>query len=290
MKLNINIRKEYDSIKKDIFINNLDEIKNDEYYNISESKETFTEYLNKLVEYSRYSAGEVLDTKLKFILENVRLVKHKSGDPLYKYSDTKIFVPIEEVSNEEKLLKIIGSVVFYIVGTRYSLQRKQELTAIVSQQLATLIAKVGYRPSSTEGLLEQIERYTLVILNINHGKNLETSLYKDMRSIDIQYPTDVKQKDFLRYVERWNTEIYFEEVAKLLGLTSPSFKQVFASRYGINAVMAIEDISNYFLILFLSDIFKIKEVISSYILSNDVTSANGQRIIDSILYKFNTQT
>lgn len=290
MKLNINIRKEYDSIKKDIFINNLDEIKNDEYYNISESKETFTEYLNKLVEYSRYSAGEVLDTKLKFILENVRLVKHKSGDPLYKYSDTKIFVPIEEVSNEEKLLKIIGSVVFYIIGTRYSLQRKQELTAIVSQQLATLIAKVGYRPSSTEGLLEQIERYTLVILNINHGKNLETSLYKDMRSIDIQYPTDVKQKDFLRYVERWNTEIYFEEVAKLLGLTSPSFKQVFASRYGINAVMAIEDISNYFLILFLSDIFKIKEVISSYILSNDVTSANGQRIIDSILYKFNTQT
>lgn len=288
MKLDLNIRKEYDSIKKDIFIKNLEEIKNDQQYNISDDKVAFKDYLGKLAEHSRYSAGDLLESKEDFILDNVRLLKHNSGDPMYKFSDTKIFVPIEDVSNEEKLLKIIGAVAFYIIGTRYSLQRKQELTPLVAEQLAVLISKVGYRPSSTEGLLEQIIRYTLVILNINQGKKLETSLYKDMRSIDIQYPTDSKQKDFLRHVERWNTEIYFEEIAKLLGLTSPSFKQVFASRYGINTVMAIEDISNYLLVLFLSDMFKIKEVISSYILSNDLTSASGQRIIDSIMYKFNT--
>ncbi len=288
MKLNLHLQKEYESIKTNIYLSEseLEKYKTDDLYLISSDKETYTSYLEKL-NLNNIKLKDLLDEKMEFILNNTRMIEHHSGDPLYKFNDNKIFVTIEQVSNEEKLFKILGSIAFYISGSMTN-ERKKVISDTVVYQISYLITKIGFRPTNTEMMLDQIIRYTTAIIDINLGKNLEHELKNDLSYNNVSYNNDNKYLEFYEMVKDWNTEKYFEELSKLIGLDSTAFKQIFASKYGINSIMVFEDISNYFLILFLSYYFKIKEVLSSYILSNDKTSNLGQRMLNFMTYHFNS--
>ncbi|MGB9674516.1 MAG: hypothetical protein ACPLX8_00125 [Nanopusillaceae archaeon] len=282
MIFKLNYKKKYEIAHLEIFVNDIDELTHNSLYTISSDKKSFEDFILGLAKNSPSTYKDIFYKFQNFILNNVRLRASDKVSPLYEFSNSKIIVPIHSSENKNDIFtKILGTIPYYAVGIKFNEHFKLLRIPLVANQLTYLISKLNYRPIGSNINLKDINRYILLLLMKTHDDNLN-NYKKNLLYSDLMFNLESGYDKFFKENKDKSPEQLLEDISGLLDLSNSSLKQMMVTKYGLDILLVLEDISHFFYLIFLSHVLNYRLVISRTLLSIDESKLFASKSIEYV--------
>ncbi len=289
MKLDFNIKKDYQLSNISYYVTSLGKYKQDSKFIETTNIKLYDKFLEKLSNNIKTDLSNLLNQHKQFIIENTLCITRSTGDPDYLFTDTKIIIPLAEVSNNEQVMQILGSMIFFIVA---SLKNKLPYISSCSMLLSHILSKTFLgRSIDISSEYDDIVRNTICILlrqnNFYSFDNVDTMIY----NLNV---TPLNRKRTIELFDKYNKsideslKIYFDTLSKLIKINESTIKQNLINHFGIEMLLGFEDVSNLLLIITTSMLYKRNPQLNEMLKQPKIDEYTN-RIIQSILmlYKDN---